>query len=146
MPVFKTDDIPAGDRSKPGAVSGFTLLEVMVSLSIIAIALIAVYSTYTQTISMNIEQRFNATAPLLAAGIVSDLEKRSLDDLSDESGEFGPEFPGYRWETVVETLTSETLDTIAEDMRGISVTVSLNEGEWTYRVDTFRFMRSGEPL
>jgi len=145
MPVFKTDFLSATSRSTRGSASGFTLLEVMISLSIIAIALTAVYNTYTRTISLNMEQRFNTTAPLLAARVVNDFEGRSLDDLSDESGEFGTEFPGYTWEATVETIASETLDAIAEDMRSVAVTVSFNDGEWVYRVKTFRFMRSGKP-
>ena len=46
-----------GKRFTPG----FTLLEVMVSLSIIAIALLAVYGNYSQTIAMNTDQQFNTT-------------------------------------------------------------------------------------
>jgi general secretion pathway protein I len=144
MPVFKTDCIATAKRDTRSALSGFTLLEVMISLAIIAIALIAIYSTYTQTISLNVEQRFNTTAPLLAAKIVSDFESRPRDDLTDESGEFGPEFPGYTWDAVVETIASETLDTVAEDMRSIAVTISFNADEFVYRVRTIRFMRSGE--
>ena len=46
--------------------SGFTLLEILVAISIISIALIAVYRLYTQTLSMHQFQIFNTQAPMLA--------------------------------------------------------------------------------
>jgi len=128
-------------RSNPP--SGFTLLEVMVSLSIIAIALLAVYGNYSQTISMNIDQKFNTTAPLLAARIVADFENRPLAEISDESGDFGVEFDGYSWETVVETVSSEMLGSIADDLQSIGVTVSFNGDEKVFHCKTVRFMRKG---
>lgn len=114
----------------------------MVSLSIIAIALLAVYGNYAQTISMNIGQKFNTTAPLLAARIVADFENRPLAELSDESGDFGTEFEGYRWETVVEPVSSEILGSIADDLQSIGVTVSFNGGEKIYHCKTVRFLRT----
>jgi len=151
IPVLKTKPVPypAGTpaylfaKRAVKTASGFTLLEVMVSLSVIAIALTAIYSNYNQTISMSIAQKFNTTAPLLAATIVTDFESRPLMDLTDDSGDFGPEFEGYAWEVVVETIVSETLGTIAEDIRGIGITVTLNDGEQIFHSKTFRFMRNG---
>ena len=54
---------------------GFTLLEVMVALSIIVIVLTALMGTQSQGMSMAIESKFNITAALLARDKMSRLEK-----------------------------------------------------------------------
>ena len=120
---------------------GFTLLEVMVSLSIIAIALLAVYGNYSKTIVMNTDQQFNTTAPLLAARVVADFENRSLADLMDESGTFGPEFDGYEWSVVVESIASEALGSIADDLHSLNISVSFNNDEKVFHCKTVRFIR-----
>ena len=123
------------------ACRGFTLLEVMVSLSIIAIALLAVYGNYSHTIAMNTDQQFNTIAPQLAARVAADFENRSLDDLADESGNFGPAFAGYAWAVAVESFTSEILGNIAEDLHIIDISVSLNDTEKVFRCRSVRFIR-----
>jgi prepilin-type N-terminal cleavage/methylation domain-containing protein len=128
-------------RPKIKSARGFTLLEVMISLSIIAIALLAVYGNYSQTIAMSAGQQFNTTAPLLAARVVADFENRSLSDLTDESGNFGSEFDEYQWTAVVETLTSDTLGDIAEDLYSITVTVSFNNDDSVFQCNTIRLIR-----
>ena len=46
--------------------SGFTLMEVMIAMTILAIALIAIYQLQSQSISMSTDSRFMTTAALLA--------------------------------------------------------------------------------
>ena len=88
---------PAG--SGPGGLrSGFTLLEVMVAMSIIAIVLLAVYRLHSQTLMMNYSARFYTTAPLLAQQKLSELELSDLDALIDAAGDFGDDHTGYGWE------------------------------------------------
>ena len=81
---------------------GFTLLEIMVALSIIAIVLVSVYRMHAQTVSMNNEVRFYATAPMLAQIKMAQIESESLEDMGDDSGDFGDEFPDYRWNIVID--------------------------------------------
>jgi len=128
-------------RGRSHSTRGFTLLEVMISLAIIAIALLAVYGNYSQTIAMNTDQQFNTTAPLLAARVAADFENRSLDELMDESGEFGPDFEGYEWVVKVEPVSSEILGNIAEDLQSIDITVSFNNTENVFNCTTVRFVR-----
>jgi prepilin-type N-terminal cleavage/methylation domain-containing protein len=54
------------DRIQKRKSFGFTLLEVMVAMSIIAIALTAVLGSQSQSVSLASEAKFNTTAPLLA--------------------------------------------------------------------------------
>ncbi|MFO7972965.1 MAG: prepilin-type N-terminal cleavage/methylation domain-containing protein [Desulfobacterales bacterium] len=55
--------------------SGFTLLEIMVALSIIAIVLVSVYKMQAQSISMIYASKFYATAPLLAQLKIAEVEQ-----------------------------------------------------------------------
>ncbi|MBW2639361.1 MAG: prepilin-type N-terminal cleavage/methylation domain-containing protein [Deltaproteobacteria bacterium] len=121
--------------------SGFTLLEIMVALSIIAIVLVSVYKMQAQTISMNYEARFYATAPLLAQLKIAEIEIENPGEQTDNSGDFGDEFPGYRWNVVIDDIESELLGNIAENLKQIHVNVSFNTDEFTYNLRTYRFMQ-----
>ena len=121
--------------------SGFTLLEIMVALSIIAIVLVSVYKMQAQTISMNYEARFYATAPLLAQLKIAEIEIENPGEQTDNSGDFGDEFPGYRWNVVINDIESELLGNIAENLKQINVNVSFNTDEFTYNLRTYRFMQ-----
>jgi general secretion pathway protein I len=118
---------------------GFTLLEIMVAVSIIAIVLVSVYKMHAQTISMNYEARFYTTAPLLAQLKMAELETKSLEDLTGDSGNFGDDFPGYGWKVGIDDVESEALGDTAKDLKKIDVTVFLNNDEFTYSLRTYRF-------
>ena len=105
---------------------GFTLLEVMVALSIIAIVLVSVLKRQAQTISMNLAARFYATAPLLAQVKIAEVEIANPGEQTDDSGNFGDEFPGYRWNVVINDIESELLGNIADNLKQINVNVSFN--------------------
>ncbi len=121
--------------------SGFTLLEIMVALSIIAIVLVSVYKMQAQTISMNYEARFYATAPLLAQLKIAEIEIENPDEQTDDSGDFGDEFPGYRWNVIINDIESEALGNIAENLKQINVNISFNTDEFTYSLRTYRFLQ-----
>ena len=118
---------------------GFTLLEIMVAVSIIAIVLVSIYKMQAQTISMNYEARFYATAPLLAQFKMTEQETKSLEDLTSDSGNFGDDFPGYSWSMAVDDVESEALGNTAKDLKKIDVTIFLNNDEFTYILRTYRF-------
>ena len=118
---------------------GFTLLEIMVAVSIIAIVLVSIYKMQAQTISMNYEARFYATAPLLAQFKMTEQETKSLKDLTSDSGNFGDDFPSYSWSMAVDDVESEALDNTAKDLKKIDVTIFLNNDEFTYSLRTYRF-------
>ncbi len=118
---------------------GFTLLEIMVAVSIIAIVLVSIYKMQAQTISMNYEARFYTTAQLLAQLKMAELETKSLEDLTGDSGNFGDDFPGYGWKVGIDDVESEALGDTAKDLKKIDVTVFLNNDEFTYSLRTYRF-------
>ena len=119
---------------------GFTLLEVMAAVSIMAIVLTAVYRLHSQTISMSGSVKFYTSAPLLAQRTMSELETKPDDFQTNSSGDYGEEFPGYAWSVQVEDVESEELGRYAKDLKRIDVSVTLNDGEFNYRFRTYRLM------
>jgi general secretion pathway protein I len=124
-----------------GLRNGFTLLEVMVAMSIIAIVLLAVYRLHSQTLMMNYSARFYTTAPLLAQKKLSELELSESDALIDETGNFGEDHAGYGWEVSVGNIESELLKTAAENLKRIDLKITFNQDELAYTLRTYRYYR-----
>ena len=121
--------------------SGFTLLEVMAALSILAIVLVSVYRLHAQTVAMNGEVRFYATAPMLAQLKMAEVESESPEDMRDDSGDFGDEFPNYRWNVVIDDVESTALGNIAQDLKKIDLLISFNNNEFTYSLRNYKFLK-----
>lgn len=88
---------------------GFTLLEVMIAMTILAIALVAVYQSQSQSIAMASDARFLTTASLLAQGRMALLDAADPASVKAESGDFGDDFPDYTWQVTVEDTEMERL-------------------------------------
>ena len=131
----------AGSFKKLQPDAGFTLLEIMVAVSIIAIVLVSVYKMHAQTISMNFSVQFYTTAPLLAQRIMTEMEIKPPNELADDAGDFGDNFPNYRWNVAVNDVESEALGQSADDLKKIDVAISFNNDELIYRLRTYRFFR-----
>jgi general secretion pathway protein I len=118
---------------------GFTLLEMMVAVSVIAIVLLAVYRLHSQTLLMNLSTRFYTVAPLLAQNKLADIELNSVKELAEGSGDFGEGYTGYSWEVKIVDVESEQLKSTADKLKRIDVKVLFNQGELTYDLRTYRF-------
>jgi general secretion pathway protein I len=83
--------------------AGFTLLEVMIALSILAVALVAISNLNGGAVAMHAYSRRATEATLLLRGkmldVEDDLQKNGFSDFSDEKhGDFSQESaPGYAW-------------------------------------------------
>ena len=124
-------------RSSPG----FTLLEVMIAVAIIAIALMAVLGSQSQGLSLAGESRFNRTASLLAQGKISEIEAvKDQRDLNSDSGDFGDEFPGYTWQLSVHDVLFDGAEKISDRLKQIDLEVSWGSDElYQYRLRLYRF-------
>jgi len=131
-------EYPASSIQQP--ISGFTLLEVLIAMAIMAIVLVSVYRLHSQTLSMTAATRFYTQAPLLAQSKMAQLEAISSDAVSGDSGDFGDKFPGYGWSVSTEEVSSEALGEAAENLKRIDVTVTLNENEYQYTVRLYRML------
>ena len=119
---------------------GFTLLEVMVSVAIMSIVLVSIYRLHSQTLTMNTQARFYTQAPMLAQSKLSELEADPDTDISNDSGEFSTDFPGYTWKVEVEDVGIEDLGEISQDLKKIEIIVSYNENEHVYAFRTYRLI------
>ena len=135
MPALMTDT-----RNQEPAY-GFTLLEVMVSVAIMSIVLVSVYKLHSQSLTMNMETRFYTQAPMLAQSRLSELEINSEGEFSNDSGDFGENFPGFSWSVAVDDVDIEMLGETSEDFKKIEVTVSYNQNEFVYHLRTYRLVR-----
>ena len=107
-----------------------------------SIVLVSVYKLHSQSIAMNTEARFYTLAPMLAQAKLAELETSTEDEIADDSGEFGENFPGYTWLVAVDSVDTEALGEISEDFQRIDVTVFYNNDEYVYRFRTYRFNRN----
>jgi len=82
---------------KQNKTSGFTLMEVMIAMAILAIALVVVFQLQSQSISMSTDSRFMTTAALLAQSKMVEVEAASTLTNHKEDGDFGPDYPQYTW-------------------------------------------------
>jgi len=121
-------------------VSGFTLLEVLIAMAIMAIVLVSVYRMHSQTLTMTAASRFYTQAPMLAQSKLSQLEANPSEVVAGDSGDFGEQFPGYSWSVSAEDVSSEVLGETAGDLKRVELTVSLNEKEYEYSVRTYLFV------
>jgi general secretion pathway protein I len=87
--------------------AGFTLVEVMVAIVILAIALTGLTQGITTALASSKESELQTTAALFAAGQIELL--RAGKDLADgtDSGDCGAGLPLYRWK---ETISPTDID------------------------------------
>lgn len=128
-------------------IAGFTLLEMMVAVSIMAISLSSIYKLHAQTIRLNAIARFNAVAPLLAQERIAVIDSRPLEDAADDSGNFEDGFGNYTYNVTIEETPSEYLE-IEGDLgknsgliiKKITVEIAEGDGQQTYKFTTYRMM------
>lgn len=121
--------------------SGFTLLEVMIAIAIIAIALVAVLGSQSQSLSLASEAKFNTTAALLAQSKMAEVEAASPEELISNSGDFGEDFPDYRWELTVSDVGFLGAEEALDYLKQIDLVVSWGEHKsYQYRVRLYRFV------
>jgi len=125
---------------------GFTLLEIMVAIAIIAIAFTGILKLYTQTVAMNIASNFHAKAPLLAQKIISEWETSMVtNNTSPDLSASLEDFPGFSFEINHETLASDDIYPENPDdndslVTQIICTILYNQGEYHYTANALTFI------
>jgi len=120
---------------------GFTLLEVMVALSIIAIVLVPLLVSQSHSVSLQDEAKFNTTAALLAQEKISEIEIKNKDDLMSDSGDFGDDFPNYFWEIKILDVSFPGTEEFTKYLRQIDLTIYRGENRhYQYALRLFRFV------
>jgi general secretion pathway protein I len=120
---------------------GFTLLEVMIAVSIIAIALTTLLGSQSQSVSFANSAKFETMAALLAQSKMSEITIQAADSISSDSGDFGDDYPGYGWESTVSNVSIEGLDAIADYLKQIDLTVT--RGAFSYNIRLYHYVSAG---
>jgi len=99
-------------RVKPQAhthAPGFTLLEVLVAVAIVALALVTFMGLHLRSLDATIRAQDLTTAVLLAQGKMATMGE--FPDTGEEQGKFeGPELERFQWATAVTEHTLDALD------------------------------------
>jgi len=120
--------------------SGFTLLEITVAMAIIAIALTAMLSSQSQSLSLANEAKFSTTASLLAQSKMAEFETVKPEDLGSGSGDFGEDFPNYYWEMNVSDITIPEAEKSSEYLKQLDLKISWGDVEqYQYHLRLIRF-------
>ena len=77
--------------------SGFTLLEVLATLLLLAIVLPAVMKGYSMALAAASTAKHTAEASSLAQSKLNDLLTQGVSSASGLAGDFSPEHPEYQW-------------------------------------------------
>jgi general secretion pathway protein I len=120
--------------------AGFSLLEVLVCLSIISIVLVGIYRMHSQTLLMNRSTQFYTTAPLLAQRRLTEVELNTPPDFIDGAGDFGEAYAGYRWNMSVTEVVLTESEAAPENLKKIDITVSYGQDDLVYKLRIYRYI------
>lgn len=111
--------------------AGFTLLEVMIAVAIIAIAVVSLLGAQSQSVSLVAGTKFDTTASLLAQWKMSDLLLQDFDQLADDQGNFGEDYPQFYWKVQVSELgEGDTgLKGLDDRLKSLDIVVSSHDNE-----------------
>ncbi|BDD86649.1 prepilin-type N-terminal cleavage/methylation domain-containing protein [Desulfofustis limnaeus] len=104
---------------------GFTLLEVMIAIALLAIALTTLLGSQSQSMLAAEQADFSSQAALLARLKMTEIVAEGAA-LSESGGDFGDRFPGYGWKVETAPVAVgeiETLAGLAGRLRRIDLTV-----------------------
>ena len=89
------------ERGRFQRTSGFTLLEVMIALAILALVGVAFLRAQASSVHLVDESGQISIATLLAREKMAELESMGFPELGKTSGTEDQPFPQYRWEVIV---------------------------------------------
>jgi len=95
----------SGRARGPRGTGGFTLLEVVVAMAVIAIAFTAMLGLHVRSLNLVSRERAFTRALLLARTLVTETELGGLPEIGSSGGDFEERDPGrwsgFRWEREV---------------------------------------------
>lgn len=119
-------------------IAGFTLLEVMIALAILAVALTALLGLANRSLAVHDRLSHTTRATLLAQTRLAEIElaARAGSRREESSGVFAAPDDGYRWRLL-------WLDTPLTSVRRIDLTVSWGDEGRNEAVTLTSFLRDG---
>lgn len=114
---------------------GFTLLEVVIALAILAVTLTVLYGSQSQSLSLAVESKFNTTAALLSTLKLAELEA-GVTELQDGEGEF-EDYPHFSWKVEInepDFLDIEALQDLNDNLRQVNLTIVWSGSPFSHTV------------
>jgi general secretion pathway protein I len=102
---------------------GFTLLEVMVALAIIATALVTLLGTHMMSLNLAQKNKEQTLCTLLGRQKMEEVFTTPFDSVSNDSGDFGADYPNYEWETTVEKG-------VVDNLKNVKITIKYPGGQF----------------
>ncbi len=117
--------------------SGFTLLEIVISLGLITIALLTILRLQAQSLNLQSEAQFTTTAHYLAQDRLSRIQSEKGLRAGSFSGDFGEDYPYFKYVEEIEEITD------VENLFRVMVTISLDDGkaENQFSVKTYLYRK-----
>jgi len=100
---------------------GFTLLEILICMALIAIAFLAVSRLTAQNLDLQAEAQFITIANYLAQERLSRIQLRGVLEPESISGDFSDDFPYFRYHEEIEEITDR------KDVFKVKVKISLEK-------------------
>jgi general secretion pathway protein I len=116
----------------------------MIAVAVIAIALVTLIGSQSQSVSLITGARFETMASLLAQWKMTDLMQRDPEQLALDSGNFGDDYPHFSWRVEVSELSeNETgLPAVAGVLKRLDLTVANEQdSRLTYTLRTLVYKR-----
>jgi len=118
---------------------GFTLLEVMISVSIISFVFVSLFRMQSSTIELAAAGKFNSIAPILANQLIGEIET-DLAGWSEAQGDFKENFPGLNWTCDISDFSLSGIDSVSDEnqsnLKKIQIEIIGPSG--SYKVSTWR--------
>ncbi|MCY4378716.1 MAG: prepilin-type N-terminal cleavage/methylation domain-containing protein [Candidatus Dadabacteria bacterium] len=123
-------------RASRNSACGFTLLEVMVAVGLLAFAMVSILGIVSHNINLATRSTNYLIATSLADDLASRIDAEGLPSASERSGKF-ENYPGFEWYV---TVSPYNLTQFEARMTIVSVLITWNDGEESYEIS---FVDSG---
>lgn len=110
---------------------GFTLLEVVIALAIMAGTLLTVISAFNHHLSVVARDRVESEALLLARGKLEELEMAPVESLQAHEGTFAPDRADIAWKLTISP-------TLIPGLRQLTITVFWDDKRKRLSLDHYR--------
>jgi general secretion pathway protein I len=115
---------------------GFTLLEVMIAVSILSVSLVALFGSQSRSLSQATEAHFNNIAPMLASLKLAEVQSRIIP-LESNEGDFEDDYSNFSWVLDVSDAALDnfnSLENVQPPIQQVSLTVSWKETKYSYSI------------
>ncbi len=102
--------------------NGFTLLEIMVALAIVATALVTLLGSHLTSLNMAQKHKEQSQVAMLGRMKMEEVATIPYEALVGDAGDFAPEHPEVGWEV-------EVSDAAADDLEEIKIVMKMPDGD-----------------